>query len=63
MTVCWNNGKPYQPIYSVQGEIENLNPINQKLYPFLKDVLGEFANLFVDDYIHLGMDEVYYACW
>jgi len=33
------------------------------LYPVLKDILSEIKNVFVDDYIHLGNDEVYYDCW
>jgi hexosaminidase len=33
------------------------------LYPVLKDILSEIKDVFVDDYIHLGNDEVYYDCW
>ena len=63
MTICWNNGKPYQAIYSVQAEAEILNPTLEGLYPVLRDILSEFKDVFVDDYIHLGLDEVYYDCW
>lgn len=63
ITVCWSNGLPYQAIYSVQGEAEIFNPTLEALYPMVKDVLSEIKSVFVDEYIHLGMDEVYYECW
>ena len=63
ITVCWNNGKPYQAIYSVQGKAEIFNPTLDDLYPQVEDVLREFTDVFVDEYIHLGNDEVYYDCW
>lgn len=63
ITVCYSDGKPYQAIYSVQGEAEIFNPTLEALYPLVKDVLSEFKQVFVDEYIHLGMDEVYYECW
>lgn len=55
--------KPYQAIYSVQGEAEIFNPTLEALYPMVKELLSEMKNIFVDEYIHLGMDEVYYECW
>ena len=63
ITVCWKNGKPYQAIYSIQGKMEIVNPILDGLYPLVRDILYELKELFVDEYIHLGNDEVYYACW
>jgi hypothetical protein len=63
ITVCWKDGKPYQAIYSVQGQAEILNPTLESLYPVLRDVLNEFKSIFPDEYIHLGNDEVYYDCW
>jgi len=63
ITVCWHDGKPYQAIYSVQGKAEILNPTLEALYPVLTDVLSEFKDVFQDEYIHLGNDEVYYDCW
>ena len=63
ITVCWKDGKPYQAIYSVQGEAEILNPTLEGIYPVIKDVLQEYKDVFPDEFIHLGMDEVYYECW
>ena len=63
ITVCWNEGKPYQAIYSVQGKSEIFNPTLEDLYPLLETILGEFKSVFQDEYIHLGNDEVYYDCW
>lgn len=40
-----------------------MNPTLEELYPVLKDVLSEYKQVFQDEYIHLGMDEVYYDCW
>ena len=61
--MCWKDGKPYQAIYKIQAEAEIFNPTLDDLYPFVKDILEEFKEAFVDDFIHLGNDEVYYACW
>lgn len=63
ITVCWKDNKPYQAIYSVQGKAEIFNPTLDELYPIVESVLAELKTLFVDEYIHLGMDEVYYECW
>jgi hexosaminidase len=63
ITVCWNNGKPYQGIYSVQAKAEIFNPTIEELYPIVENVLNEFKDLFPDEYVHLGNDEVYYECW
>ena len=43
--------------------MEIMNPILDGLYPVVKEILSELKDLFVDEYIHLGNDEVYYACW
>jgi hypothetical protein len=47
----------------VQGKAEIFNPTIEGIYPVLKDFLAELKSVFVDDYIHLGNDEVYYECW
>lgn len=32
-------------------------------YDYMLDLFKEFKTIFKDDFIHLGMDEVYYSCW
>lgn len=63
ITVCWVNGTPYQGIYNKHAAKEILNPINEFTYTFMGNLLGEIKNTFVDPFIHMGMDEVYYSCW
>jgi len=63
ITECWANGKPRQAIYSVQGQAEILNPTLEDMYPVLENILAEIKQVFPDEYIHLGNDEVYYECW
>lgn len=63
LTVCWNNGLPNQAIYGVQAAKEILNPTLNELYPILKEVLSEIKDIFPDEFVHLGNDEVYYDCW
>lgn len=52
-----------QAIYDRHGEREVLNPISEFTYEFLNNLIGEVKMAFADEYIHLGMDEVYYRCW
>lgn len=63
ITECWSDDKPLQAIYNLHGQREILNPIQEYTYEFLKNLYIEIKETFVDPYIHLGMDEVYYSCW
>ena len=63
ITECWHEGKPKQAIYSKQARAEILDPTKESLQSLLKDILTEFKDVFHDEYIHLGNDEVYYECW
>lgn len=40
-----------------------LNVTNEGLYPFVHDLYSELTQLFPDEYIHLGGDEVDLTCW
>lgn len=65
LTPCYGDGpdKPYTTNYPEHSEAETLYPIKNETYEFLRILFGEVRSLFPDDYMHLGMDEVYYACW
>ncbi|KAJ8300162.1 hypothetical protein KUTeg_021681, partial [Tegillarca granosa] len=63
ITPCWVNGRPEQAVYGKHGKFELLNPILNTTYKFVRDLYEEIAEVFPDKYIHLGMDEVYHACW
>ncbi|XP_023238267.1 beta-hexosaminidase subunit alpha-like [Centruroides sculpturatus] len=65
LTPCYGEGpdKPYTTNYPEHSEAETLYPIQNETYEFLRILFGEVRSLFPDDYMHLGMDEVYYACW
>lgn len=46
-----------------EGKLGPMNPINDDVYVFLKDLFAEVAEVFPDKYIHLGGDEVGFECW
>ncbi len=54
ITVCWANGKPYQAIYGVQGEMEIFNPSEPRVYTTMEALLREVKERFPSNYIHLG---------
>ena len=47
-------------IHSTFGPI---NPIDSKTFPFLEDLYNEINEVFPDQYVHLGGDEVSFNCW
>jgi N-acetyl-beta-hexosaminidase len=59
ITVCWANGKPYQPIYGVQGAMEIFNPSEPRVYTTMDGLLREVKDRFPSNYIHLGMRNDY----
>jgi len=63
LTPCYKDGKSHQPNYPHNSETEILNPMRNETFSFMKELFAEFRSTFKDDYIHLGMDEVYYSCW
>lgn len=64
ITDCYDGDIPRRAIYGVHAEREILNPINKEVYEFMEKLLEEVAVVFKNEpYIHLGMDEVYPACW
>ncbi|CAF1661930.1 unnamed protein product, partial [Adineta ricciae] len=64
LTDCYNGTVPRQAIYGVHAAREILDPTNPEVYEFMKALLQEVKYTFkYEPYIHLGMDEVYPACW
>ena len=64
LTTCYSpDGVPFTEIYAKHAKAEILNPIKNETYDFFKSFFQEIRDVFVDEYIHLGMDEVYYDCW
>ena len=56
-TVCYDDdGKP-------TGLLGPADPTNEKNYDFMRTILTDFKNVFHDDYVHLGGDEVGFGCW
>jgi len=56
-------GPPLTEYYGEHGKTEILNPMLNETYEYMLDLFKEFKKIFKDDYLHLGMDEVYYSCW
>lgn len=56
--------EPEDSYHSVQGYANNaLNPAKPETYEFMDTVIGEIADLFPSDYIHIGGDEVDEKSW
>lgn len=45
------------------GKLGPMNPTNPALYEFLRNLFAEIVQVFPDQYVHLGGDEVPFDCW
>ncbi|XP_065357958.1 beta-hexosaminidase subunit beta-like [Calliphora vicina] len=45
------------------GQLGPLNPTKDTTFEFLYKLFSELRDLFLDEYLHLGVDEVDSACW
>ncbi len=54
ITLCWADGKPYEAIYGIQGEMEIFNPSEPLVYSTMEALLQEVKDRFPSNYIHLG---------
>ncbi|CAH1112226.1 unnamed protein product [Psylliodes chrysocephalus] len=45
------------------GKYGPINPAREETYDFLNELFGEVKEVFADNYIHLGGDEVEFECW
>lgn len=51
-----SSGKP-------NGILGPMNPTNPALYEFIRNLFSEIVQVFPDQYLHLGGDEVPFDCW
>lgn len=65
LTPCYGEGpdKPFTPNFTEHSESEILDPTKEFTFDFMKRFFTEVRGVFKDDFMHLGMDEVYYGCW
>lgn len=63
LTACYVGDEPFQAKPNVHTEAEILNPSRNYTYQFFKSLFIEMKQLFKDEYIHLGADEVWHDCW
>ncbi|XP_006009380.1 beta-hexosaminidase subunit beta isoform X2 [Latimeria chalumnae] len=56
LTPCYNGAKP-------SGTYGPVNPILNSTYEFMGKLFKEISNVFPDEYVHLGGDEVNFHCW
>jgi len=45
------------------GKLGPMNPTNPALYDFIRNLFSEIVQVFPDQYLHLGGDEVPFDCW
>lgn len=57
LTQCYGNGKV------IPGLLGPLNPARNSTYTFLQELYKEILNLFQDQLVHIGGDEVPFECW
>ncbi|XP_041375318.1 uncharacterized protein LOC121388147 [Gigantopelta aegis] len=68
-TYSWGLSRPelltqcYQGSQIVKGYLGPIDPTKNSTYRFLKTLFSEVLNVFKDQYIHLGGDEVPLSCW
>lgn len=56
LTKCYTDGKP-------DGSYGPMNPTSDKVFKFLEEFFEEIVDVFPDEYLHLGGDEVDFQCW
>lgn len=63
LTACYWDGRRGAPLYGKYLAYEILNPAENYTYDLMRSIYKEIRATFKDEYIHLGMDEVYHECW
>ncbi|XP_047133100.1 beta-hexosaminidase subunit alpha isoform X1 [Hydra vulgaris] len=60
LTECSSTNQREKAFEDMKGPI---NPIKNASYVFLKDFFAEISEVFPDEFIHIGGDEVDFKCW
>ena len=63
LTPCYGDGGKGTARHPDFAGYEMLNPMQNYTYDVMREIFNETARTFPDEYVHLGMDEVYYKCW
>ncbi|XP_025113570.1 LOW QUALITY PROTEIN: beta-hexosaminidase subunit beta-like [Pomacea canaliculata] len=63
LTPCWKDGRPGTADYGNHSEYENFDPTKETTFEFLGEFMAEVADVFPDQFLHVGMDEAHYMCW
>lgn len=64
LTPCYGEPeKKETAVYGLHTKRQIMNPILNVTYTFLKHLYSEIGRVFPDRFVHLGMDEIYPACW
>jgi hexosaminidase len=58
----WGSGNP-QPTRRFGVHRECLDPSNPTIFPVIQTLLGELAEVFPDEFVHIGGDEVHPEWW
>jgi hexosaminidase len=56
LTACYDGAQP-------NGQYGPINPTNPFVYQFLQKLFSELKQVFPDQYVHIGGDEVDFSCW
>ncbi|KAF7401317.1 hypothetical protein HZH68_007137 [Vespula germanica] len=55
--------KCYDSTGNPNGKLGPINPIKPEVYEFMRNLFSEIVQVFPDQYVHLGGDEVPFDCW
>lgn len=53
----------YGPSGKANGKLGPMDPTNPAVYDFMRNLFTEIVQVFRDEYLHLGGDEVPFDCW
>nr|KAI8748529.1 beta-hexosaminidase subunit beta-like [Biomphalaria glabrata] len=63
LTTCYDGDTPERSVYGKHSEKEIMDPTKNSTFDFLRNFFDEIKDVFKDNFLHMGMDEVHYMCW